>query len=192
MPDLSPKIPVHTLYSRSTIKPVFEDLRMPKVPNSVLKTEANRLRGNSPMAVLHRSRTSTGRGFAAAALELRRTNSHPPGHKTCVARPRTPTGCRGEALRMAWVAWRRRSRALVAAENCGNGGSLSFLSYDTISSGFRGSWWRLYLFTEASGSRPEDRNNVPNPRGIRGRRCRSKSGARLKTSDAKVPLVETQ
>jgi hypothetical protein len=31
---LSPKIPVHTLYSRSTIKPVFEDLRMPKVPNT--------------------------------------------------------------------------------------------------------------------------------------------------------------
>jgi hypothetical protein len=33
MPDLSPKIPVHILYSRTLLNPVFEDLRMPKVPN---------------------------------------------------------------------------------------------------------------------------------------------------------------
>jgi hypothetical protein len=31
--DTSPKIPVHTLYSRNIVKSCFEDLRKPKVPN---------------------------------------------------------------------------------------------------------------------------------------------------------------
>ena len=32
--DTSPKIPVHTLYSRNIVKSCFEDLRKPKVPNN--------------------------------------------------------------------------------------------------------------------------------------------------------------
>jgi hypothetical protein len=32
--DTSPKIPVHTLYSRNIVKSCFEDLRKPKVPNT--------------------------------------------------------------------------------------------------------------------------------------------------------------
>jgi hypothetical protein len=157
----------------------------------VLKTEANRLRGNSPVAVLHRSRTSTDKGFVAA-LELQRQIHTHPATKLARRDHRHRQGVEAKLSEWLGVARRRRSRASAAAENCGNGGSLSFFSYDTISSGFGGSWWWLYLFTKVSGSWPEDQNNLPNPHGIRRRRCQSKSGARLKMPDAKVPLAETQ
>jgi hypothetical protein len=43
----------------------------------VLKSEANRLRENSPVAVLHRSRTSMGSGFAVALALRRQIHTHP-------------------------------------------------------------------------------------------------------------------
>jgi hypothetical protein len=92
----------------------------------VLKTEANHLRENSPVAVLHRSRTSTGSGFTAALALRRQIHTHPAtklawrdhGHWQGV-----------EAKLSEWlgVARRRRSWASAAAENRGNGRSSSSL-----------------------------------------------------------------
>jgi hypothetical protein len=92
----------------------------------VLKTKANRLRVNSPVEVLHKSRTSTVRGFTAA-LELRRQIHTHPATKLAWRDDGHRQGVDAKLSEWLGVARRRRSRASAAAENCGNGGSVLLL-----------------------------------------------------------------